>query len=229
MKKVYKILLIYTFIMALGIFVSKHVYRVEYSNPNFIKMILPFLSVLTIFSLIIYNKYRVDIDTDKSNCIIVNCLFAVLLSIAIFTIYKKFSFSTSFFVPLIGAILVGISEELIYRGVVFTNLHKEKGFTKALIISASAFSLLHAVNILGGLAFNQVLSQLISTFVAGLFFATVYKYTKNILLIVIYHATWDYVLLSGISKQHLIVQILFLIFVLVEIIITFVLFKRIKK
>lgn len=163
MRKIYKIAIIYTFIMALGLFVCKYFYNVSYSDTNFINTFIPFFIALTPFSVLCYKKYNENVGNHKSKYTVFMLLFTPIILMSLFTMMKKFEFSNSFFIPLVGALLVGLSEELIYRGVIFTNVTEGKGLKKGIFISAFLFSLLHTVNILGGLSFSQVATQLVTT------------------------------------------------------------------
>jgi len=71
----------------------------------------------------------------------------------------------------ISTFMVGFSEELLFRGIVLHHMAEKYPLHKAMLISAIAFSLLHSVNILGGLTLGAMLFQLFFTFVYGLFFA----------------------------------------------------------
>ncbi|XVG98794.1 CPBP family intramembrane glutamic endopeptidase [Eubacteriales bacterium KG127] len=229
MKNIYKISIIYTFIMAIGMFVCKHLYNVSYGNEKFIATLLPFLIVLLPFSVLSFNKHRKEIKYSLPRYKLFMILFIPVILVSIFAIIKKAEFSYSFFITLIGALLVGVNEELVYRGIIFTNAVGEKGLMKGIFISATAFSLLHAVNILGGLTLGAVIVQLISTFIAGLFFATSYRYTKNIWILVVYHGLWDYISLSEIGRLYPVIDGIIRILLIIELIITLVLIIKYKK
>lgn len=215
--------------MALGIFICKNFKNVAYLDSNFINVFMPFLIILSIFSLVCYKKYNKKLETYRPKYTIFMLLFVPVIAISLFTITQKFEISMSFFIPLIGALLVGLNEELIYRGVIFSNAIEEKGLKKAVFISAIAFSLLHAVNILGGLTLVALVVQLISTFIVGIFFALSYKYINNIWLIVIYHGLWDYISLSQIGKTYPIINTLVAIIMAMEIIAALFMLGNIRK
>lgn len=229
MKKIYNISIIYTFIMAVGMFVCKHLYNVSYGDEKNIAILFPFLILLLPFSVITFNKYKKEIKNPFPKYKLFMILFLPVIFISIFTIIQKAELSYSFFITLTGTLLVGINEELVYRGIIFTNAVEEKGIMKGIFISAIIFSLLHAVNIFAGLTPLDVVMQLITTFISGLFFAVSYRYTKNIWLLVIFHGLWDYILFSGIGKAYSAVNIMMGVLFVVELIITFVLIRKYKK
>lgn len=176
-----------------------------------------------------YKKYNENVGNHKSKYTVFMLLFTPIILMSLFTMMKKFEFSNSFFIPLVGDLLVGLNEELIYRGVIFTNVTEAKGLKKGIFISAFLFSLLHVVNILGGLSFSQVATQLVTTFIAGIFLALNYRNTKNIWLLVVYHGLWDYISLSGVGKIYPIIDIVIVIFRIGELVVSLVLLKNIKK
>lgn len=221
--------MIYTFIMAIGMFVCKHLYNVSYGDEKNIIILFPFLLVLLPFSVITFNKYKKEVKNSFPQYKLFMILFLPLVFVFIFTIIQKAEFSYSFFVTLIGALLVGINEELVYRGIIFTNAVEEKGLMKGIVISAIIFSLLHAVNILAGLTPLDVMIQLINTFISGVFFAVSYRYTKNIGLLVIFHGMWDYVLFSRIGKLYPVIDIMMGILFIVELIVTVMLIRKYRK
>ncbi len=63
----------------------------------------------------------------------------------------------------------------------------------AMLVSAIAFSLLHAVNVFGGVPLLAVPIQLLNTFQFGFFFAPLMLKLNNILPLIIYHWLWDFV------------------------------------
>lgn len=104
-------------------------------------------------------------------------LFIPIILVSTFTIIQRQSFY-SFFIPLIGTLLVGINEELVYRGIVFTNAVEEKGLIKGIFISAIAFSLLHAVNIFCRVNSLDVILQLATTLLQDYFLLPVIDILK---------------------------------------------------
>lgn len=105
--------------------------------------------------------------------------------------------SWAFAAPLLLAIVVGVGEELVYRKVVLSSLLRTTSPRRAIVLSAVMFSALHVVNVFGGQSGVDTTRQLISTFVAGLAYAVMYLYTRRIAWLIVAHAMWDYVGLSG--------------------------------
>ena len=77
----------------------------------------------------------------------------------------------------LGLIVVAVSEELVFRRLMFSLL-RQYHLSVFIFLSSVAFSLIHWS---GGLA------EIINTFVAGCIFAIVYAYTKRILFLFVLH------------------------------------------
>jgi membrane protease YdiL (CAAX protease family) len=130
----------------------------------------------------------------------------------------------------ITTLLVGFSEEAMFRGVLLHNAIKKYGTIKAVFISSLGFSLLHSINIFGGQSISATLIQMAFTFVLGLFFSLVAIRVKNIVPLIIFHFLWDFTLLSadylGIATTLLSLNTLY---ELVVIIILFIVLIRSKR
>ena len=156
-------------------------------------------------------------------------IFLPLAALTLYYLLTNGNFTYAFIAPLAVTLLVGVAEETMFRRILFIRLlglFQERGFKKALLISAVCFSLLHAVNILGGSPAPQVPMQLAATFVAGLFYVLMFDYTRNIYLLIIMHFLWDYILFSGATKQIPVYAVLMGILQAAEIVIMLVLLAR---
>lgn len=216
-------------VMSVALFISNHLFGVSYNDPTFSATFLPTYYILVPFSLAAYIKYRKPLSDHQPRYLLFLCSFIPLVLMSLFTVSQTFGLSKAFFLPLIDAFFVGISEELIYRGVVFTRITEEKGLFKGILFSAIAFSIAHSVNVIGGVSLSGMLHQLFSTFVAGLFFALVYHYTKNIYLLIIFHSLWDYILFTDIPTRFPWVAYGYLALTVLEFVLVAVLFFIYRK
>ena len=80
-----------------------------------------------------------------------------------------------------------------------------------------------------GLSPASVITQLITTFIAGIFLSLSYKNIKNIWLIVVYHGLWDYISLSGIGKVYPIIDTIIVVLMIIEIIVSLFMLRNIRK
>ncbi|MGT2932597.1 CPBP family intramembrane glutamic endopeptidase [Streptococcus catagoni] len=145
---------------------------------------------------------------EKGKVLLYLVFCAPLVAITLFCWISYGSFSKEFIIPIIVAIFVGFGEELLYRRIVFIGLYNDRSLKQAVIISTAIFSLSHAFNIIGANEVKPVIMQVIMTFMSGLFYALIYKYTKNIFLLIIEHAMWDYILINFAEKVEFIAVIM---------------------
>lgn len=101
---------------------------------------------------------------------------------------------------LINTLLVGISEELMFRGIVFQGLLSRITIWPAIIITSALFGAVHAFNgfITGdfGAAFNQALAASLS----GIWLLAVRLRTRSLYPAIVIHWLWDFaVFLFGLA------------------------------
>ena len=99
----------------------------------------------------------------------------------------------------LNMLLIGIVEELLYRGVVFNCLLKKwethKNYpTLPIIVSALFFGLAHFVNVFT-FSLPNVFMQVINSTCSGVLFATLYWKFRNMLGIIVVHALTDFLAL----------------------------------
>lgn len=92
---------------------------------------------------------------------------------------------------------IGASEELVFIGLIFPLVsialkNKNNSIIKAALITAAAFSLSHAINILGGAGIVQTLVQVLYTFLIGGMCIIVVLYAKNLLVVCALHGIYDF-------------------------------------
>ncbi len=89
--------------------------------------------------------------------------------------------------PLCGALMTGVFEELVFRGVVFRIVEERLGSWVALLLSALIFGLLHAFND------NATLIDGVAVSIeAGLLLAVCYMLTRNLWMPIMFHAAWNF-------------------------------------
>lgn len=129
-------------------------------------------------------------------------------------------------------LLVGIGEETMYRGIVLHGFLTTGRVRWAMFVSAIAFSLLHAVNVFGGVALLGVPMQLIMTFLFGFLLAPLMLKLNNIVPLILFHWLWDFVLFAAplLGEQtNAAVNAIALLHVPIEIIVGTVLWLQIKQ
>ncbi len=94
---------------------------------------------------------------------------------------------------LFGTVLVGIGEELAFRGIALTSLARRYSPLVAVLGSAVLFGLMHSVNLLAKQSAAEVAIQVVLTTVFGIVFGWVYLNTgRNLLIVIACHALWDF-------------------------------------
>lgn len=206
-KYTLKIAIIYTLIMALGMSTSNFLFRYHYGSPQILNVIIYFEVIMSILAIVGWKKLKkMRVEANESIPTISGKIKFDFwfLPIAIFNVVQivfvifKGNFHgqmSMVIVSLLATALVGFSEELVYRGIVFNGFLEKRGTVKAVLISSTAFSLLHAANILGGAAPMAVFSQLCLTFIIGIIFSCLYLRMNNLVAIMILHWTWDFSLM----------------------------------
>lgn len=136
-------------------------------------------------------------------------LFIPIILVSTFTIIQKAEFSYSFFIPLIGTLLVGINEELLYIGEQFLlMLQRRKRSYKRYIYIQQLFLCYMQLIFFAGLTLLDVILQLATTFVAGLFCCRLQIYSKYMdfsHFFIIFYGTIFYLAEQG---NHILLSIL---------------------
>lgn len=202
--------IIYIIIAGIGMFLMHHVFNYSYNEPSmakvfiFAEIVLAFLTIFVTVKFYGWKNVGFGRIRPKQLLWMIVQIIVIFLMVSLFIIFlvRKSNLLTSEDWNLIGIILittllVGISEELMFRGILLSSLKRKLSISKAILISAICFSLLHSVNILGGLSFNEMLGQLLNTFIFGIFFSSLAIKLNNIIPLMIYHWLWDFVLISS--------------------------------
>jgi len=99
--------------------------------------------------------------------------------------------ATIFRIILLSA-LIGIAEELTFRGVCLSSLHQVTGSVVALFASSAIFALAHFSNLWAGQTLATTRVQVISAMLGGLFFGWTYlKLDGGLWVVAIAHAMFD--------------------------------------
>lgn len=233
--------LIYTIIIGIGMYISYDIKGISYENPQIMNTLWWVEVILTLWTIFLTMKFFSwkeigFVRLDKKQIWWFVPSLVIVFTMLIAQLYAFYTINLSALqirqIGLIGfaTLLVGFSEELMYRGIIFNTFLKTHSKLKTVLISAVAFSLLHSVNILGGLPLSTMLIQLLMTFVFGLFSALIFMRIKSILPLILFHWLWDFCLISNriINGESLISKISS-IYVLLQLILLIVLFVFLEK
>jgi membrane protease YdiL (CAAX protease family) len=105
--------------------------------------------------------------------------------------YSRFSVGTVV-VTLVSGVFIGLSEELLTRGVAVTLLRRAGyGERAVMILSSLVFALLHAQNILTGQSVLVVLVTMVSTFFFGIVMYLALRVSGTLIVPIVLHAFTD--------------------------------------
>lgn len=95
-------------------------------------------------------------------------------------------------------LLIGMFEELLFRGVLQSGIHQTFGEIKAVVLAALVFGLAHYANWVHGKPFVETSYQVLSAFSSGLLLGALRLMTASIWPPILVHGSWDFsVLLLG--------------------------------
>jgi uncharacterized protein len=234
---------LYTAIMGVGMFYMKTVMGITYGQPEMMNLfwfILIILNLLNVFWVTRYFGWRAIGFRPLHRQQLLWFLPSIVVLIAMWVVclsgFRQTSLSAAqwqlFAVAGFTTLLVGLGEEIMYRGIGLHAFLTTGRVRWAMLVSAIAFSLLHAVNVFGGVPLLGVPMQLIMTFLFGFLFAPLMLKFNNIVPLIIFHWLWDFVLFVSplLGEQiNTAVSAIALLNLPIEIIVGIVLWLQIKQ
>ena len=199
---------LYTAIMGIGMFYMKTVLGITYGQPEMMNLfwfILIILNALNVFWVIRYFGWQAigfrRLDRTQLLWFLPSIAVLIAMWVVCLTGLSRVSLSAAqwqlFALAGFTTLLVGFGEEIMYRGIVLHAFLTTGRVRWAMLVSAIAFSLLHAVNVFGGVPLFKVPLQLVMTFLFGFFFAPLMLTLNNILPLIIFHGLWDFVVFAA--------------------------------
>ncbi len=104
--------------------------------------------------------------------------------------YKAFTYVS---VLIFFTLVVGISEELYFRGIILKLLKDNFSVKQTIVISALVFGIGHFTSILAGKSIVEVLLQIINAIVFGILAAEIVMLTKSLFPVIIWHFLFNFV------------------------------------
>lgn len=201
---------IYTAVMGAGMFYMKTFRGITYGEPEMMTVfwiVLIGLNLLNVFWVTRYFSWQAIGFRSLDRKQLLWFLPAIAVLIAMWVVFlsglARVSLSAaqwqSFALVGFTTLLVGFGEEIMYRGIVLHAFLTTRRVRWAMLVSSIAFSLLHAVNVFGGVPLLAVPIQLLNTFQFGFFFAPLMLKLNNILPLIIYHWLWDFLQIMAAS------------------------------
>jgi membrane protease YdiL (CAAX protease family) len=235
--------IIYTAIMGIGMVYMKSFLGIAYGRPemmNVFWIILILLNIINVFwvkrffswqAISFRALHRGQLLWLLPSAVVLMAMWVVCLSGLSETSLSAAQWQL-FAVAAFATLLVGMGEEIMYRGIVLHAFLTTNRVRWAMLVSAIAFALLHAVNVFGGVPLVAVPMQLIMTFLWGFLTAPLMLKINNIVPLILFHWLWDFVVFVSplINEQtHVSVGIIGLFHVPIEIIVGIILWTQIKQ
>lgn len=97
---------------------------------------------------------------------------------------------------------VGLSEELLFRGILFGALRQHNRLVTAIIISSVAFGFLHLVNAGAGQGLQQTAFQIINATALGVLFCALALAANSLWPAVVLHMVWNAYAMMGVAAAE---------------------------
>jgi uncharacterized protein len=192
----------YIAIMAAGMAVTFHGFGFRYGDPRMMRPLVFVELVLVVYAVVMARRLHGDwrcgfdrLDPRGLLWMLPHSLaIALLLLLLLPLVGGQVAAAT---LVVVTTILVGISEEVMFRGVVLRAMLEITGQGRAIILSALCFSVLHGVNLLAGQSLENTVVQMLLTFVFGLAFGALLLRLGSLVPLILFHAAWDMLLFLG--------------------------------
>lgn len=90
-----------------------------------------------------------------------------------------------------NTILVGISEEWMFRGVLFQGLRSRLPMWPSILLTSALFGSVHVLNVIVTGHFGEAVVQAVAAFMSGFVMIALLVRTGSIWVPIVYHALWD--------------------------------------
>ncbi|MEZ2126962.1 MULTISPECIES: lysostaphin resistance A-like protein [unclassified Sinorhizobium] len=101
---------------------------------------------------------------------------------------------------LINTIFVGISEELMFRGILFSGLRSRLALWPSIWLCSAVFGLIHVLNVVQTGHVILAVLQAIAAFMTGMMFMALRIRTGSLYPVILLHTTWDCLSLLAVVK-----------------------------
>ena len=205
-KNVFLALLFIILIVTLIVieFFNVHLFENSLASSMFENSILRFLGGVIFMVILFRLGFSKLFKFNKTLTPLILIIPALIISVNNFPISAYFNGRTSLNEPIytiyifaLECISIGFFEEIIFRGLLLTlflqKLPKSrKGVFGAIVLSSAVFGFIHALNLFSGASLGNTFLQIGYSFLIGMMWAVMYLKTKNIWLVMILHATYNF-------------------------------------
>lgn len=149
------------------------------------------ISVLYIFFLKIDKQVGISFDINYKSWVLIYPIAVIFVLLVTITIYGEGASGIMGWI-IINTFFVGISEELMFRGVLLSSFAQKFSFWKSALIVSLLFGLIHVTNgFITGDFVNASLQAVMAT-LSGFLFLGIRLKTNSILPAIILHWLWDF-------------------------------------
>ena len=117
-------------------------------------------------------------------------------------------------IVLVNTLLVGISEELMFRGILLHGARARYRFWAAILIVTILFGLIHALNGFITGEFGPALFQSVTAFASGFMFMGLRLRQNSLLPVMLIHALWDFSVFSA-GQATMSIALVSIIFIII--------------
>lgn len=201
-------LAILTFGMSLTLYLSRYHFGALYGTFEMIKHIFVFELIACIGLSIVVIKFLSWKDVLITVPNVKNLAWIVPVSIPLLFGWVGFLQSTTqaplnaqqlttLSIVCVTTLLVGIMEELLFRGLLLNTLKQKRTVTQSILLSAVAFASFHILNLISGISIVAIPFQLLNAFISGLGLGCLAIRIGSILPLIIWHWLWDFLALGS--------------------------------
>lgn len=174
----------------------------QYSDTaNLVRQAIPYLAILVLLMVIVW---RVVGQTVQGNRQWSWAALWFVVPVAVLVVGGAYGLATAssvspgaVFAVLAGTLLVGIGEELAFRGLALSAIAGRHGLIVAVFGSSVLFGIMHGVNVLAGSPVQGVVVQVVLTSITGIAFGWTYVLTgRNLALVMVLHWLYDFALIA---------------------------------
>ncbi len=178
------------------------------AEPFIRQVFLPHLTIaiLTIVALTRYRMWgeiRLNLPRGRHGWVIAIATIAAVVSVIDFSYFGEGGGPWGGFAALLAFAMVGINEELLFRGFGLAGFTRLYGLKRALLLSSSLFGLAHASNLFLGQSLRSTIGQVVATTIMGLLFGLFALLTRSLIAPMILHGVWDFMLVSRSGESEL--------------------------
>ena len=124
-------------------------------------------------------------------------LFFALIAVSALQFPRYSDTDTRLVLTLLFSLAVGITEEVLFRGVLMHGVRSRVSAGRALVICALAFAVAHAMNALWGQSPLLTAQQIGFTFTFGALLGAIALQTASLWPVIVLHALWDAIVIGG--------------------------------